>query len=59
MEEMKRKLLEFISDYHYYITDEDDGITRDVIEVEEIVKFINEYKGGVNNGKIIKRIRKN
>ena len=50
MEEMKRKLLEFINDYHYYITDEDDGITRDVIEVKEIVKFIDEYKGGVNNG---------
>ena len=45
MEEMKHKLLKFINDYHYYITDEDDGITYDVIEVEEIVKFINEYKG--------------
>ena len=28
------------------MTDEDDGITRDVIEVEEIVKFIKDYKGG-------------
>lgn len=46
MEKFKNELLEFISDCHYYMTDEDDGITRDVIEVEEIVKFINEYKGG-------------
>ena len=51
MENFKNKLLECISGYHYYITDEDDGITRDVIEVEEIIKFINEYKGGVNNGR--------
>lgn len=51
MEKFKNELLEFISDYHYYMTDEDDGITRDVIEVEEIIKFINEYKGGVNNGR--------
>lgn len=46
MEKFKNELLEFINDYHYYMTDEDDGITRDVIEVEEIVKFIKEYKGG-------------
>lgn len=49
--EQINKILEFINDNYFYLTEEENGETYKVVEFEEIEQFLKNIKGDFENGK--------